>query len=202
MHISYCALFIICHLSVINSNHFIASIFIIILTFSLIYYVFQFVNDLIEKVPFSNPIFQIKIIMLFTTLILSRSTIVNFWGKEEFNSYIEKPHYSARYYVNLFENEKSSKNYRLEADVIVTSEKYYSDEPGKRVGIPIFIFSPKKIIYLNKVYWPNGGFLIFDDTHLKVGQRVYGADQNGKEWYIELTNQKVSLELKDDENKK
>ena len=84
--------------------------------------------------------------------------------------------------VNVIENETTTKNYRLKAD-IKTDSIEYEDSTESYIG-------------LQKIYWPNAGYLEFYDdpsekAKLEINKKVRCVDDKGKEWYIELTNQKV-----------
>lgn len=75
------------------------------------------------------------------------------------------------YYVNLFEKIDSQKNYRVPGLI-------YADEDGYR---------------LMEVYWSNGGKLGFDnsESNLVIGEKISEQDNDNKEWFVELTNEKA-----------
>lgn len=77
------------------------------------------------------------------------------------------------YYVNMFEKIDSQKNYRVPATI-------YKGEDGYSLG---------------SVYWSNGGELYFDSGYedLIIGEKVSMSDEEGKEWFIELTDQKAEI---------
>jgi hypothetical protein len=114
------------------------------------------------------------------SLILSISicVIVNYYGTkycgEQIGCLFEKEDYNAVYYVNVFEDRNNTKNYRLKADILKIEGKYYID----------------------KAYWPNGGFLSFDsygpDYPLSVGDKIGVPDNSHKIWFIELTKIKIN----------
>lgn len=80
-----------------------------------------------------------------------------------------------KYYVNLFPEEDSQKNYRVPGLVFV-------DEGG---------FS------LFEVFWSNGGTTTFEnhshDSKLIIGEKVFIEDDEGEDWYVELTKVKADL---------
>lgn len=78
---------------------------------------------------------------------------------------------SQEYYVNLFPAEDSQKNYRVPGLI-------YKEENGYNLAI---------------VYWSNGGETTFDGEWRTVvlGEKVKLKDDEGKEWYVELTKTKV-----------
>jgi hypothetical protein len=41
------------------------------------------------------------------------------------------------------------------------------------------------------VFWPNKGYLDFNDCQLEIGAKVQCNDQKGRSWNIILTNEKV-----------
>lgn len=79
-----------------------------------------------------------------------------------------------RYYVNLFEKTDAQKNYRVPGLI-------YKDDYG---------------FHLHEVYWSNGGSLSFENgaaySDLIVGEKVSIKDDKDKEWYVELTKEKVN----------
>jgi len=124
-----------------------------------------------------KPLFYFIAVPLFL-LIFGYTTMKAYWGNDTIGSVFARSNFNTTYYVNVFENSNNAKNYRFKADVTVE----YSE--GER------------IIILKKVYFPNDGYLIFKDTdymitNLKPYEKVRFEDDNGNEWYIELTNEKV-----------
>lgn len=114
-----------------------------------------------------------------------RYTIADAFGEERIGSFFEKSEYTTQYYVNLFPEKNDAQNYRLPADIHVYSEEEEGEESS----------STKKCIRLEKVYFPNNGFVNFsddgEDKNLTFGQKVYVADQHNKGWYVELVDEKV-----------
>ena len=120
-----------------------------------------------------------NLFLVVCLLLCSKSTYSRIEGDEIIDSFFEKPEYRAKYYVNLFSETSKSKNYRLVADVHVyqETEEGYDDKSHTY-----------KVISIERVYFNNGGYLYFDDCLAKIGEKTYCTDQNGKDWYIELTN--------------
>lgn len=70
------------------------------------------------------------------------------------------------YYVNMFPDENSQKNYRVPASIS-------KEEDG---------------IYLSSVDWDNGGSTFFyGDVRLILDNKVFIEDEEGEDWYIEFT---------------
>jgi preprotein translocase subunit SecE len=116
----------------------------------------------------------LKQLIAITVIVLSLIPIYKyFYGNEVIGSFLEKTKpYEVQYYVNLFEDTKVTKNYRLKADITVQDRN----------------------IELEKVYWPNGGYLTFytnENDSLEFNKKIYCVDSKGTIYYIELTNQKV-----------
>lgn len=76
-----------------------------------------------------------------------------------------------QYYVNLFPKLDSQKNYRVPALI-------YTDEDGITISV---------------VYWSNGGETTFYNSYEKLipGEKVEIKDDEGKEWFIEMTKERV-----------
>lgn len=102
------------------------------------------------------------------------------FGSEIIGSFFEKHEYKTQYYVNLFADKGYAKNYRVVADVHVYST---TEEDGEDT------YTTKHIV-IERVYWPNGGYSIFDDCELESGDNGYCTDNDDRTWYIELTNKK------------
>jgi len=116
----------------------------------------------------------------------SKGAIANTYGEERIDSFFEKSEYTTKYYVNLFPNEDSAKNYRLPADIHV----YYEDHEGDETSTSV------KCIRIEKAYFPNGGYVSFsdngdDEENLRFGKKVDLTDSSGKDWYVELVDEKV-----------
>lgn len=51
----------------------------------------------------------------------------------------------------------------------------------------------KSKYYIEKIYFKNGGYLVFDeDDYITLNDYNYLIDQNGEEWTVELCNQRTS----------
>jgi hypothetical protein len=70
-------------------------------------------------------------------------------------AFLEKKDYKARVMVNVFPEGDKSKNYRLEADITRSDGVYF----------------------INKIYWPNGGYLEWQPYE---GDRCSVEDRNQK----------------------
>lgn len=123
-----------------------------------------------------------NLFLVICLLVWSKNTYSRIDGDESIGSFFEKPEYRTKYYVNLFPEASKSKNYRLAAEIHVYEESDEDYEGNSHAY---------KVISIEKVYFNNGGFLYFDDCLVEFGEKTYCIDQNGKGWYIELTNLKV-----------
>lgn len=114
-----------------------------------------------------------------------RLTIADSFGDAQIGSFFEKNDYTAKYFVNLFPNENEAKNYRLPADIHI----YYEINDNEDS------FSTTKCIRLGKIYFPQGGYLIFNDDgineSLTFGEKVSLMDSESKHWDVELIDEKV-----------
>lgn len=99
-------------------------------------------------------------------------TMKDYWGTNTIGSFFSRNEFEAQYYVNIFPENSKAKNYRLVADI----HQYDSG-----------------IIFLKKVYWPNGGYSTFDDLGdgLNFEYETRWIDNNEKVWRVELTRDKV-----------
>ena len=92
--------------------------------------------------------------------------------------FMELKYGSGNYYVNLFEEDTESKNYR------VIGEVDYDSEFGEYLLI--------------RATFPNGGYISFDNSHfvspLEFYEKVHMEDDNGRDWYVELTKEKVKVD--------
>lgn len=139
---------------------------------------------------FETPSYFIGYAFLFFMLgSWSKGAIANTYGEERIDSLFEKSEYTTKYYVNLFPDEDSAKNYRLPADIHVYHENHEGDETLTSV----------KCIRIEKAYLPNGGYVSFsyneyneeDEKNLRFGKKVDLTDSSGKNWYVELVDRKV-----------
>ena len=108
-------------------------------------------------------------------------------ANETMGSIFEKEKYTNYYYVNMFTDIDESKNYKVKAEIVSFKNTYEYDDDKETI----------REYHVSKVLWPNGGCSSFDylnwdeDNSLSVGKKVYIKDEDDKEWYIELTNQKI-----------
>jgi hypothetical protein len=79
-----------------------------------------------------------------------------------------------QYYVNLFPEENSQKNYRVPATI-------YFDESGG--------------ITLSSIDWSDGESTSFDynnnNVNLRLGKKILMEDNEEEDWYVEFTNKVV-----------
>lgn len=93
--------------------------------------------------------------------------LVPYWVYNDINSIKD----GGKYYVNLFKTEESQKNYR----------------------VPGLVFTDEDGIHLSMVFWSNGGKTSFesDNQNLVIGEKVSVIDDDGVEWFVELTKNKA-----------
>lgn len=135
------------------------------------------------------------LILAYLLFAWAKNSISRNYGEERLGSFFEKPEYKTQYYVLIFPDNSISKNYKLVADIEVSSEiDSYEDDDGSGIGVfayPITRSYSHRLINIDKVYLPNGGYLTFDDCELEKNAKAYCTDQDGRQWTIELTPEKV-----------
>lgn len=148
--------------------------FVILLSILFIF-TFQFLSQKILKYHFNiewtekvlNRSFRIAVLIVI---------VVNLYGytnyRHQIGSLWEADKYHSTYYVNLFPDLNTSKNYRVKAEISRFEGRYYID----------------------KAYFPNGGYITFEnDSWIDINtyEKTYLEDDTGKDWYIELTKERV-----------
>lgn len=116
------------------------------------------------------------------------------YGSEIIGSFFEKPNFTAKYFVRISKSSNSDKEYVFPALVnVVTRAKYItyggkditgSDDTKEKI-------IEEKYIFLTKVFFQSNINLIFNECELETGEKVLCTDHNGKDWYIQLTSEKV-----------
>lgn len=145
----------------------------------------------LERKNFVSPITIGHALAIYLLFAWGKNSYIRSYGDEILGSYFEKSEYKTQYYVNVFPDDEGSKNYRLPADIHVYSETEEGETSEDRFGQEHTESYTTKYIIVDKVFWPNGGYLDFDDCQLEIGDKVLCSDQEGRDWYIELTNEKV-----------
>ena len=141
----------------------VGSVLFIMFAFFYILYFFRMLFWLIfkEKLLFSSMTlgYILAIAILFH---IGKYTYCSYYGEEIIGSFFEKPAYRTKYYVNVFLDEKSSKNYRVPADIYIFTKREESSTSGSidEDGIVTPSVKFNKKIILEKVYWPNEGYLV------------------------------------------
>lgn len=136
-------------------------------------------NNDVSNYP-SRQFYIIAVPLLFI-LIFGFMTMKTYWGSDTIGTVFSRSDFKTSYYVNVSEEITHAKNYRLKADITVFSE-------GNQFSIGYII--------LDKIYFPNGGYITFKNTDyhvttLETNAIILFTDDKGKEWNIELTNEKV-----------
>lgn len=110
-----------------------------------------------------------------------------------YNDYIPEGKYS--YNVILQRNDKT---YTLPAEIEISydMDEYdsYPIEYNPLTGTGYTQTHIEQVIKLNRIYWPNGGYLKFEqnDVFLSANEAVKITDQNDVDWKCTLTNERVS----------
>jgi len=167
------------------------TIFIAMILISIIFCLRILVWEGLERKNFTSHITIGHAIAIYLLFAWGKNSYIRSYGDEILGSYFEKPEYKTQYYVNVFPDDKGIKNYRLQAFIHVYSETEEGETSEDRFGQELTESYTTKYIIVDKVFWPNGGYLDFDDCQLEIGDKVLCSDQEGRDWYIELTNEKV-----------
>lgn len=110
--------------------------------------------------------------------LLSLAIYKYFIGNTTIGSWFEKSKdYKTYYYVNVFPS-NDSKNYRLKGEI----ERIHCDDPE----------GCSKYSKVTRVFFPNGGFLEFDDCPVVFDKQNQCADQDNRYWGVELTRAKYT----------
>lgn len=126
------------------------------------------------------------------TLLFGASILISNYGAEKIGSIFEKSRYKTKYYVNLFPDMNSSKNYRVKAEI---EADFVEWEESDNQGNPIS--KSHRVYYINKAYFPSGGYIIFDkeripnDKGVEVRKKTLLVDTSGRYWWAELTSEKA-----------
>lgn len=106
--------------------------------------------------------------------------------KEEMGSIFEKKEYQAKYYVNLYSENKKVFRKRVAADIVASWQEHdYGNGDAWN----------ERAYYLSKVYLerePLDFESMIGFEPLKLDKMVYQKDESGKWWYVELTNEMVT----------
>lgn len=128
--------------------------------------------------------------------ILSSPFVFDKIQNTNIGSFLEKNTYCEQYYVYIRNNSEYSKAYRCKADICRGDYGYdsYTDE-----GEETFVVQGNGY-FLEKVYWDNGGYLIFTDDDLSEftssarlypGKETLVTDRHDNDYYVTLTTEKV-----------
>lgn len=126
---------------------------------------------------------QWGVVFLIFTLIAGYYS--GWWGAEEIGHFWERSEYKTRYYVNLLQEKNYSKNYRVVGNIDATTSCYPDQSYPEGPEICDHVY------YLTRAYFPNGGYLSFEDCSVKFNEKELCTDTKGEDWYIELTQLKV-----------
>lgn len=124
---------------------------------------------------FRNSKVKIKVLVAVCAIIGILNLYSEYFGNDTIYSVFSRNEFHTQYYVQLFPEESKSKNYLVPADLIVNGES----------------------IWIEKVYWPNGGYTTFDRFGDMDGEEFYLnkhiniQDDEDRYWTIILTDIKV-----------
>jgi hypothetical protein len=167
------------------------AIFIVMILVCIIFCIRIIVWEGLERKNFVSAITIGHALAVYLLFAWGKNSYIRSYGDEILGSYFEKSEYKTQYYVNVFPDDEDSKNYRLPADIHVYSETEEGETSEDRFGQEHTETYTNKYIILDKAFWPNGGYLDFHDCQVEIGDKVLCSDQDGRNWYIELTNEKV-----------
>jgi hypothetical protein len=167
------------------------NIFIGLVLMCIIFCIRILIWEVIEKDKFTSSIAIGHALIIYMLFICGKNTYITSYGDEILGSYFEKFEYRTQYYVNVFPAGEESKNYRLPAEIHVYSEEEEGEPSVDASGVEHSNTYTIKYIILEKILWPNEGYLEFNDCQLEIGKKVQCNDQEGESWTIELTNEKV-----------
>jgi hypothetical protein len=91
-------------------------------------------------------------------------------------SFFEKASYSGKFYVLVYPEINTVKNYKIPGDI----EKELEDCAPED--------SCNSIYYLNNIYWPNGGTTSFSDCSIS-DKKSFCTSDDDNDYYIELTSE-------------
>lgn len=162
-------------------------IFLFIVLVCIIYCIRILFWDWISEKKIITNIIIGHILAIYILFNWGKNSYVRSYGNEILGSYFEKPEYKTKYYINLFSKDERVKKFRLPAEIDVYSE----DEEAETNDGNTKIYTTKYIM-LSKVFWPiSDSVMKFEDCQIAIGDRVLCSEENGRQWYIELTNEKV-----------
>lgn len=120
---------------------------------------------------FLDPI--VRVIFLCLTAIMVYGNLYFISPRNQIGSIFEEKNYSAQYVIEISRNRTTF--YKLPGDIHreyeVSTRKYF----------------------LDKVHWPNGGWLYFGDDVLVSPEKEYELEaQNGETFYVTLTKESLS----------
>lgn len=175
------------------------SLFLITITFFIIIYhlfVKHVLQELIERrFEYQSLIYLFPIIGFLGLVYFApwRIAFCNHFGVEEIGHIFEKEYYESKYYIEISTDIDNS--YKLPADIVVLDKmaKYeIEDDLFGYSGLFILRNYNSRYAKIKKVYFNNGGYLLFDDCLAPI-DRSFDCDcrdQNGRTWWITTTRMK------------
>lgn len=166
------------------------NIFIVLIFLCILFCITILIWEGIVRKRITSPIIVGHILAIYLLFSFGKSAYIRSYGDEELGSYFEKSEYKTQYYINIFPENESNKKYRLPAKIHVFSQSEEGRPTEDYFGQEHTETYTTKFIILEKVLWPNDGYLYFN-CPIEIGEKTLCKDREGKYWNIELTNEKV-----------
>lgn len=151
----------------------------------LVFCLFVVAREAILTRTFVNGVIIGHVVFGYFLFNWSKNTYVRSYGNEIIGSFWEKPDYRTKYLLKVSESSDFSNSFTLQAQVHVSTIREESNNSQEDAfGNEYFETYSNKYIILEKIFWPKGGFLEFDDCDLQ--ETDYCRDKNGRYWYIKI----------------
>jgi hypothetical protein len=132
-----------------------------------------------------------QLVWILGLIAFGTNELINAYGGKTIGGFFERGRdYETSYYVNLFPNDKSSKNYRVKSDILATWEQYQTDSGSDAI----------RVYYIQRAYFSDHNVVSFEnaagnqgaeDVSLATGKKVGIVDDSGRRWLVELTTEKT-----------
>lgn len=166
-------------------------IFIFLIFVGIIFCAFIFIKYNIYKLPKSSSPEGILILTCILFFFWGYKSYIKNFGTHELDSLFEKEHYISKYYVKIEDSQDSHKTFTLAADIKVDNEVEEGDTYYDAYGTEQTRMHDTRYVTVLKAYFPDGKILVFNKCLFEFEEEVKCVDQNGKEWLIEVTSNKV-----------
>lgn len=119
------------------------------------------------------------------------------FGVKEIGNYFEKDTYEAKYIIEISRVDGGN-TYKLPADILISDDFSEYESYDTETGVGAYSYetsetSEIRYAKIRKVYFNNGGTLFFKDCLVSIDNSYDCTcyDQDGEEWRIEITKEKV-----------